>query len=189
MKTFRIPSPPRDRYRDRLRKRINRAPSPVVARSVPWISVMLGSIVPAWLVIASAPLVPPIGFLMLVAWRQLRPGLLPVWAGLPLGLFDDLYSGQPLGNGVLLWSIAVIVLDMVEARLPWRSFFTEWLVAAGLIFGYLVLSLAIANLAGGATPFHVIAPQIILSTFLYPLVGRLVAGFDRFRLLPFRKIA
>lgn len=188
MKAFRLPPVPRERYRDRFRKRINRAPSPLVALSLPWVSVMLGSVVPAWLVIASAPLVPPLGFMMLVAWRQLRPGLLPVWAGLPLGLFDDLYSGQPLGNGVLLWSLAVIVLDVVEARLPWRSFFTEWLVAAGLIFGYLVLGLGIANLTGGATPFHVIVPQIILSTFLYPLVGRLVAMFDRFRLFPFRKV-
>lgn len=188
MKAFRLPSVPRERYRDRLRKRINRAPSPLVARGTPWLSIMLGSLMPAWLVIASAPLVPPLAFMMLVAWRQLRPGLLPVWAGLPLGLFDDLYSGQPLGNGVFLWSIAVIVLDLVEARLPWRSFFTEWLVAAGLILGYLVLSLGIANLGGGATPFQVIVPQVILSTFLYPLVGRLVAAFDRFRLLPFRKV-
>ena len=71
-------------------KRINRAPSPFIARSVPWLSIMLASLLPAWLLIASAPVMPPIAFLMLLAWRQLRPGLLPVWAGLPLGLFDDL---------------------------------------------------------------------------------------------------
>lgn len=188
MKAFRLPSSPRDRFRDRYRKRINRAPSPLLAHAVPWISIMLGSLVPAWIVIASAPLLPPVGFLMLLAWRQLRPGLLPVWAGLPLGLFDDLYSGQPLGNAVLLWSLAVIVLDMVEARLPWRNFLTEWLVAAGLIIAYIVLGLGIANLAGAATPFAVIAPQMILSIFLYPAIGRIVAGFDRFRLLPFRKV-
>jgi rod shape-determining protein MreD len=188
MKAFRFPLSPKDRFRNRFRKRINRAPSPVLARSVPWISIMLGSLAPAWIVIASAPLLPPLGFLMLVAWRQLRPGLLPVWAGLPLGLFDDLYSGQPLGNGVFLWSLAVIALDVVEARFPWRNFLTEWLMAAGLITGYIVLGLGIANLGGGATPFQVIVPQIILSIFFYPLVGRLVAGFDRLRLLPFREV-
>lgn len=185
MKPFRFPSTARDKFR----KRINRAPSPLVARGVPWITIMAASLLPSWLFIASAPLVPPLGFLMLVAWRQLRPGLLPVWVGLPLGLFDDLYSGQPLGNAVLLWSLAVIALDVVEARLPWRSFFTEWLVATALIAGYVVFGLVIANVAGGATPLQVILPQIILSIFLYPLVGRMVATFDRFRLLPFRKLA
>jgi rod shape-determining protein MreD len=188
MKAFRFSLSPKDRLRDRFRKRINRAPSPLLALSVPWASIMLGSLAPSWIVIASAPLLPPLGFLMLVAWRQLRPGLLPVWVGLPLGLFDDLYSGQPLGNAVLLWSLAVIVLDVVEARLPWRNFLTEWLMAAALITGYIVLGLGIANLGGGASPFQVIVPQVILSIFFYPLVGRLVAVFDRFRLLPFRKV-
>jgi len=174
--------------KDRFRKRINRAPSPLLARSVPWVTVMLGSLLPAWIIIASAPILPPFGFLMLVAWRQLRPGLLPVWAGLPLGLFDDLYSGQPLGNGVLLWSVAVIALDIIEARLPWRNFLTEWLVAAALIIAYIVLSLALANLSGGAAPLQVVLPQVILSVLLYPVIGRTVAAFDRFRLIPFREV-
>ena len=173
---------------DRFRKRINREPSPLLARTVPWATVMLGSLAPSWIVIASAPLLPPLGFLILVAWRQLRPGLLPVWAGLPLGLFDDLYSGQPMGSAALSWSLAVIVLDVVEARLPWRNFLTEWLVAAGLIAAYICLGLAFANLSGASTDFRIIVPQITLSILIYPLVGRLVAAFDRFRLLPFREI-
>jgi rod shape-determining protein MreD len=184
MNRFRFPSAKADRFR----KRINREPSPLLARTVPWATVMLGSLAPSWIVIASAPLLPPLGFLVLVAWRQLRPGLLPVWAGLPLGLFDDLYSGQPMGSAVLSWSLAVIVLDVVEARLPWRNFLTEWLVAAGLIAAYICLSLAFANLAGASTAFRIIVPQITLSILIYPLVGRLVAAFDRFRLLPFREI-
>jgi len=63
---------------DQFRKRINRAPSPIIARGLPWLSIMLASLVPGWLVVASAPVMPPLGFLVLVAWRQLRPGLLPV---------------------------------------------------------------------------------------------------------------
>lgn len=188
MKGLRLPSSPKDRLRDRFSKRINRAPSPLLAHAVPWVSIMLGSLVPTWLVIASAPILPPIGFLMLLAWRQLRPGLLPVWAGLPLGLFDDLYSGQPLGNAMFLWSVAVIVLDVIEARLPWRSFVTEWLVAAGLVAGYLILGVGIANLTGGAMPLQFIIPQVVLSIVLYPVIGRIVGAFDRFRLLPFRTI-
>ena len=166
-------------------KSINRAPSPILARGVPWLTVMLGSMLPGWLLIASAPVLPPLGLLAFVAWRQLRPGLLPVWSGLPLGLWDDLFSGQPLGSAVLLWSVITIVLDVIEARLPWRNFVTEWLVAVGMIVAYIVLCLVLANLGGAGVPFPVIVPQIVISVLTYPLVGRIVAAADRFRLRPF----
>lgn len=169
---------------DRFRRRINRAPSPVLARGVPWLSVMLASLLPGWLFMASAPYVPPFGFLVLLAWRQLRPGLLPVWAGLPLGFFDDLYSGQPLGSAILLWSVAMIVLEVIELRFPWRNFALEWLLATALIVAYIVLSLGAANAAGGNAPLVVLAPQVILSVLLYPFVGRIVALLDRLRLAP-----
>lgn len=167
------------------RSRINRAPSATVARVFPWLTIMLCSVLPGWLLIASAPVLPPVGFLAFIAWRQLRPGLLPMWAGLPLGLFDDLFSGQPFGSAVALWSISAIVLDLVEARLPWRNFFTEWLVAVGLILAYIVLCLGLSNMAGAAAPLSVVMPQIVISVLAYPLIGRLVAVFDRLRLTPF----
>lgn len=170
---------------DRFRRRINRAPSPVLARGVPWLSVMLASLLPGWLFMASAPYVPPFGFLVLLAWRQLRPGLLPVWAGLPLGFFDDLYSGQPLGSAILLWSMAMILLEVIELRFPWRSFALEWLLATALIVVYIIASLGAANAAGGNAPLTVLGPQAILSVLLYPFVGRIVALLDRFRLAPF----
>ncbi len=173
---------------DQFRKRINRAPSPIIARGVPWLSIMLASLVPGWLVVASAPVMPPLGFLVLVAWRQLRPGLLPVWAGLPLGLFDDLYSGQPFGSAVLLWSLTMIVLEVVEARFPWRNIIVEWLVAAALILAYILLCLAIANAAGASSPIQVIVPQTIVAILAYPLIARMVGGLDRIRLIPFLDI-
>jgi rod shape-determining protein MreD len=171
---------------DPFRKKINRAPSPLLAILVPWLTVMLGSLSPTWPLIASAPLLPPLGFLILLAWRQLRPGLLPIWAGLPLGLFDDLYSGQPLGSAVVLWSMTLIVLEIIELRFPWRNFFLDWLVAAALILVYLPTAM---GLAMDATPsFLVLAPQLLISVFAYPLVGRLVALFDRFRLVGFKSL-
>lgn len=166
------------------RSRINRAPSPLLARSLPWLAIMLASLVPGWVTIASAPVLPPLGFLMFVSWQQLRPGLLPIWAGLPLGLFDDLFSGQPFGSAVLLWSLSAIVLEVIEMRLPWRNFLTEWLVAIGLIVAYIVFSLALANIAGAAASLHVIVPQIVISVLSYPLVGLVVAKVDRLRLTP-----
>lgn len=170
------------------RRRINRAPSPLFAHGLPWVTIMLASVLPTWLLIASAPVLPPLGLLFFIAWRQLRPGLLPIWAGLPLGLFDDLYSGQPIGSAVMLWSMAAIVLDLIEARLPWRNFLTEWLVAAGLIIAYILAGLLLANIGGGATSIRVVVPQIVISILSYPLVGRCVAIADRFRLTPFVKL-
>lgn len=171
---------------DPFRKKLNRAPSPLLAILVPWLTIMLGSLSPTWPLIASAPLLPPLGFLILLSWRQLRPGLLPVWAGLPLGLFDDLYSGQPLGSAVLLWSMTLIVLEIIELRFPWRNFLIDWLVASALIVAYLPTAM---GLAMNATPsMLVLAPQLLLSVFGYPLVGRLVALFDRFRLVGFRSL-
>lgn len=170
------------------RPRINRTASPLLARSVPWASVIVGSVVPVWFVIASAPVLPPFGFLILIAWRQLRPGVLPIWAGLPLGLVDDLYSGQPMGSAIMLWSIACIVLDLIETRLPWRNFAIEWLMASGLIAAYIGLSVGLANIAGASTHLLVAVPQIVLSVLLYPLVGRIVAAFDRFRLTPIAEV-
>ncbi len=167
------------------RPRINHAPSPLLARSLPWLTVLASSVLPTWVMIASAPVLPPLGFLVFVAWRQLRPGLLPVWAGLPLGAFDDLFSGQPFGSAVFLWSIAALALDIVEARLPWRNFLTEWLVAIGLIVAYIVMCLGLAKLAGAGVHLPIIVPQIVISVLSYPLVGRFVAIMDRFRLTPF----
>lgn len=171
------------------RQRINRAPSPVLALALPWLLVMLGSLAPLLPLIASAPVVPPFGFLLLVGWQQLRPGLFPVWAGLPLGLFDDLFSGQPLGSAVLLWSVAMIALDVIEVRFPWRGFFHNWLVAAGFIAGYLAICLQLANLVDGAqTALAAIGPQLAIAVLSYPVAARLVGLFDRLRLLRIKAV-
>jgi len=173
---------------DAPRPRINRVPSPAVARGTPWLTIMLGSLLPGLLLIASGPVLPPFGFLTFVAWRQLRPGLLPIWAGLPLGMFDDLYSGQPFGSAVLLFSAAAIGLDVIETHLPWRNFLTEWLVAIGFIVLYIAAGVGLANLDGAPAPLRVVVPQIVISVLLYPLVGRFVALADRLRLTPFVEV-
>ena len=168
------------------RNRLNRAPSPVLAYCAPWLTIILASILPGWAYIAAAPLMPPLGFLMLLAWRQLHPGLLPVWAGLPLGLIDDLFSGQPPGSAVLLWSLAMLALEMIEMRWPWRNFLVEWAVFSGFITVYLLLIGVIANGTSRPDWLALLPPQILIAILVYPLVGRLVAWCDRWRLTPFR---
>lgn len=165
---------------------INRAPVPAIAFSIPWLTIALASLVPALPLIASAPLLPPLGYLMLLGWRQMRPGLLPIWAGLPLGAIDDMFSGQPFGSAILLWSLTMIALDVLEAKIPWRNFIQEWVVATALITAYILLCLGIVNLAGGAAMPQVILMQLLLGVMMYPLVSRAVAAWDRFRLLRFR---
>jgi rod shape-determining protein MreD len=174
--------------RDPYGSRINRAPSVLRVYGIPWLTILLGSLTPWLPVIAPAPVVPPLGFMLMLAWRLLRPGLLPTWAGLPLGLFDDLYSGQPMGSGVLLFSVALIIIELIEIRFPWRNFWLDWLTASGLIIPYLV----IAGLLSGAeltlVQLGVIAPQILLSVVLFPIIARIVAMLDRFRLTRVRRI-
>lgn len=170
-------------------QQINRSHSPFLASAIPWLSIAFASFVPGWLVIATLPMVPPLSFLLLVAWRQLRPGLLPVWAGLPLGLVDDLFSGQPFGSAILLWSIVLISMEVIEAHFPWRSFVVDWLVSSAIIVLYLLACLGTANLAGGSSQILILVPQLVLSVLVFPLVGRLVAWLDRLRLSRFRTIA
>lgn len=183
-----MPPPLSSALRKFGKPRINRAPSPVLAFATPWVLVMLGSMSPTWPIVASAPVLPPVGFLLLVAWQQLRPGLFPLWAGLPLGLFDDLYSGQPFGSAVLLWSLAMLGLDLVELRFPWRGFALNWFAASGFIAVYLLLTLLLANLGGGAASLSVLLPQLVFSVLAYPLAARLVGLADRFRLIPIRAL-
>lgn len=169
----------------RFRSRpLNHVPSPIVAQSIPWLSIMLASLLPNMPVIASAPVLPPFGLLLLLAWRQVRPGVLPIWSGLPLGFFDDLFSGQPFGSAILLWSLSMIGLDAIEARFPWRSYWLDWLVAAGLICACQIWGLALANAAGGSAAIAVLVPQLATAILLYPLSGRLVSALDHLRLMP-----
>ncbi|MBC2652636.1 rod shape-determining protein MreD [Novosphingobium flavum] len=170
-------------------RQINRVHSPLLARAVPWLTVALASIMQTMPVIAAAPVVPPLGFMILLAWRQLHPGLLPVWAGLPLGLVDDLYSGQPMGSAMFLWSVAMITLDLVEQRFPWRSYLVDWAVAAGFIGVYLVLSGILAAPPQSLPLLQVLGPQLVLSILLFPLSERFIALCDRLRLARFRSIA
>lgn len=170
------------------KQRINRAPSPILAIALPWVVVMLGSLSPMWPLIASAPVLPPLGFLLLIAWQQMRPGLFPVWAGLPLGLFDDLFSGQPMGSAVTLWSIVMLLLDLIELRFPWRGIALTWIVASAVMGFYLLLAQFIAGLGAGGIDPWVLVPQFGLSILAYPIVARLVGLADRLRLIQIRAV-
>jgi rod shape-determining protein MreD len=174
--------------RDPFGSRINRAQSPFLAYGLPWLTILLGSLAPWLPIIAPAPVLPPFGFMVMLAWRLLRPGLLPLWAGLPLGLFDDLYSGQPLGSGILLFSITLIVVQLIEARFPWRNFWLDWLTASGILVPYLALAALFSGAQLTIIQLGLIMPQLLLSIVLFPIVARVVAMLDRFRLRRVRRL-
>lgn len=174
--------------RDRYGSRINRTHSPVLASTVPWLSILLASLIQIMPVATAAPLLPPLGFLALLCWRFVRPGLLPVWAGFPLGLFDDLLSGQPFGSAILLWSVALIVIELIEARLPWREFVLDWLLALAIIAGYLFAAALVSGAQVTWPMLVMLLPQFLLSGLVYPIMARLIAGLDRLRLTRFRTL-
>lgn len=178
---------PRSR-RDPFGSRINRAQSPLLAYALPWATILLGSLTPWLPIIAPAPVLPPLGFLLMLAWRLLRPGLLPLWAGLPLGLFDDLYSGQPLGSGILLFSLALIAIELIEIRFPWRSFWFDWLTASVILVFYITFAALLSGAELTRVQLTVILPQVPLSIMLFPLIARIVAVLDRLRLMRVRRL-
>ena len=174
--------------RDPFGSKINRTHLPLLAYGLPSLTILLGSLSPWLPIIAQAPVIPPLGFVMMLAWRLLRPGLLPLWAGLPLGMFDDLYSGQPFGSGVLLFSLALFAIELIEIRFPWRNFWLDWMTATAILIVYLVVAAALSGAALTLVQLTVIVPQLVLSIVLFPVVARLVAHLDRLRLMRVRRI-
>jgi rod shape-determining protein MreD len=174
---------------DMYGRRINRAPSPWRALSVPYLSIMLGSLVPVLLIADLMPLAPSFAFLLLLGWRMVRPGLLPLWAGAPLGAFDDLVSGQPFGSAILLWSLAMIAIELIETRFPWRGFWQDWFTAGVMAVAYWFAALLVSGASLTPEMLAVAVPQALLSVLLYPIMARMVAGLDRFRLKRARRIA
>ena len=165
------------------RTRIDRPPSTLRVMGTPIFVTMIGSLVSLLPVIASAPVMPPFGLLMFVAWRLRHRTIWPAWIGLPLGFWDDIFSGQPLGSSMLLWTILMLGLDVVDRRMVWRDFWQDWGLATVVIAITLLSGLGIANWTGGNTNPLVIMPQIIIAIALFPIIARACAIIDGWRLL------
>lgn len=140
-------------------------------------TIVAGSLATILPVIAPVPLLPPIGLLMLLAWRLRRPDRMRPYAALPYGLCDDLVSGQPLGSAVALWTVCTLAIDVLDTRLVSRDFWQDWLIAAAgtglcLVAGRLVAAPIGAHVDGA------LLLQIAASAALYPAVARFVTWID-----------
>ena len=153
---------------------------PASAWVIPVVSVMAGSLVTIVPFIATFPVLPPFGLMVLLGWRLMRPDSVRIWSPIPFGLFDDLVSGQPLGSAVLLWTLSFLIIDLLDQRLLSRDFWQDWVLAAGAI----AFSLIGGRLIATGLEAHVdtlLLFQVIVSVLLYPFVARWIVWLDRKR--------
>lgn len=154
--------------------------SPASSWAIPVASILVASTLTAIPVIATFPFLPPCGLLMLLAWRLLRQETVRIWAPLPFGLFDDLLSGQPLGSAMLLWTIGLLIIDLLDQRLVARDFVQDWVLAAGAIAFVLIAGRLVASPLGAHVDTQLLG-QVAISVLLYPVAARIVAWLDRKR--------
>ena len=149
---------------------------------VPLVSTILACLLSLLPIIVSSPMIPDFGFLMLIAWRLLRPEMWGPAVALPLGLFNDLVAGHPLGQSMAIWTAAFIIFDIIDSRVLFRDYWMDWLIASVAIAGYVFAGWYVGTLMGNTVNFTVMLPQLGATILAYPIVARLVLALDRWRL-------
>jgi rod shape-determining protein MreD len=82
-----------------------------------------------------------------------------------------------------LWTLTLVAIDTVSLRLLWRDYVQDWLIAAVAIICVTAMSWLLMDLGpGGGGPFTRIIPQMLAGALLFPLIARLCARLDRWRL-------
>jgi rod shape-determining protein MreD len=162
--------------------RIDRMQSPLKMQAIPIASVLLGCVVTVIPFISTQAILPPFGLMIFLAWRLMRPGLWPMWAGMPFGVCDDMFSGQPFGSAALIWSAIMIGLELLDTRAIWRDYLQDWLIASVVLILALCTGLFFVGLAYARPAMITLLPQILISILLYPMVMRLCAWLDKWRL-------
>ncbi|WP_343347794.1 rod shape-determining protein MreD [Sphingomicrobium sp. XHP0239] len=152
------------------------------AEALPAVSVVVAGMLALIPAMSTTGWWPDFGLMALIAWRLQRSDPFPNWAAIPLGLFNDLITLHPLGLSVVCFTIALIVLDVMDARRIRGTFFTDWFVAILLISIAEFIQLWIAAIQGAAMPLNVIIAPIVISSLLFPVMAGIVAMLDRYRL-------
>ena len=150
-------------------------------RYVPVVSTLAAASLVILPIIVSTPIVPDLGFMVLVAWRLLRPELWTAQAALPFGFFNDLIAGHPIGQSMALWTMTFLILDVIDSRAIYRDYWMDWLIASVLILFNAAGGWLVARAMGSQAEFGILWPQIGLSVLAYPVVARLVGALDRWR--------
>ena len=152
------------------------------ARLVPAASVMAASLLALLPIISGGGWYPEFGFLVLIAWRLLRADAIPAWWAAPLGLFNDLVTGNPVGFSIIVWTAAMLALDLADRRTMWRDYWLEWALAALLLLASEAAEWRLAQVMGASLPFLTIVPPLLISIFAFPIAAWVVSRLDRWRL-------
>ena len=149
---------------------------------VPAISVAIASLLTALPIVSMSGWYPDFGFLMLISWRLLRADAWPAWWAAPLGFFNDLMSGHPIGLSIALWTAVMLVLDLIDRRTMWRGYWLEWALAALLLFINETAEWRIAQIMNASLPFVSVVPPLLISALAFPAFAWDAARLDRWRL-------
>ena len=133
-------------------------------------------------IVVSTPIVPDFAFLVLIAWRLLRPEMWSARIALPLGFYNDLIAGHPIGQSMALWTLTFLAFDLLDSRVLFRDYWMDWFFASLAIIFYVSSSWFVSHMMGSETEFSVMVPQLVASILTFPLVARLVLALDRWRL-------
>lgn len=163
--------------------RLDRGPRKL-ARAIPALSVALASLLPLVPVVAEVGWFPETGLLLLLAWRLLRSDVIPAWWAAPLGLWNDLVLGLPIGLSVATWTAAMILLDLLDRRTMWRDYWLEWLLAAALLALSDLARRAVDGAMGAPYDLVTIVPPLLIAILTFPIAAFVASALDRWRLNP-----
>jgi rod shape-determining protein MreD len=149
---------------------------------VPAASVVVASLLAALPIVSSTGWYPDFGFMVFISWRLLRADPWPPWWAAPLGLINDLFTGYPVGLSVALWSVTMLVLDLIDRRTMWRDYWIEWVLAAVLLTTDQWLQWRVAAITGADLPFWRMVPPLVISICVFPVSAWLVSRMDAWRL-------
>jgi rod shape-determining protein MreD len=153
-----------------------------LARFIPALSVAAASLLALLPIVSEIGWVPDFAFLLLLAWRLLRGDVIPAWWAAPLGLFNDLVTGLPIGFSVALWSASMIALDLLDRRTMWRDYWVEWALAAVLLLFHEMFRWWVDAAVGATYPFHQTLIPLVLAILTFPLAAWGASALDRWRL-------
>lgn len=153
-----------------------------LARAIPALSVAAASLLSLLPIVAEVGWMPDTGFLLLLAWRLLRGDVIPAWWAAPLGLWNDLVLGLPIGLSVATWTGAMILLDLSDRRTMWRDYWVEWLLAAALLTAAELIRRQVDAAMGAPYPLTTILPPLAIAILCFPLAAWTASALDRWRL-------
>lgn len=162
-------------------KALNRGP---VRGATYWpaFSVAVASLLSALPIVSLSGWWPSFGLLTFIAWRMLRADAWPAWWAAPLGLFNDLMTGAPIGMSMALWTAIMLVMDLVDRRTQWRDYWIEWAVASLLIAASAWVEAEVASLNGAPVRSAMAIPAALIEILTFPLAAFVAIRIDRWRL-------